>query len=119
SIRNLQSFWPQRNDGKFSRRTAAKMVHNSLRREGVDSRLDFIKGADPAQIIPVRSECSGPRRRGLLLHDQRRLETCLDTFHFLRLDPFLKTPQFTERYVESFLRPLIGSAGITKHAGPI
>ena len=43
----------------------------------------------------------------------------LDALDFLRLDPFLKTLQFGQRHVESFLSPLIGRAGITEDAGPV
>src|SRR5437879_13123441 len=73
-----EGLWSQRHNRVIARRMASHVIDDSLRRQAVDGRLDFVKAADAAQVVPVGRQGPGTGRSRFLLHDERRLEAGLD-----------------------------------------
>src|SRR5213076_3300633 len=56
-----EGLWPQCHDRVIARRMASHMVDDSLRRQAVNRRLDFVEAADAAQVVPIGRQraCAG------------------------------------------------------------
>src|SRR5437868_1012212 len=52
---------PQRDDAKVLRREPLQVVEDRLRRQPVNGRLDLLRAADAAEVVPVRRQRAGPR----------------------------------------------------------
>ena len=65
---------------------------------------EFLPCYEPARIVPIRSQRSGPRRRRFLGHDEGRLQPRTNAIQLVVFDALSQSLQFAERHVQCLLR---------------
>ena len=79
--------------------------------------MNFFDRANASQVVPIRCQRTGTRRRRFFLHDDRRFQAGTNPLHFFFGDAIGQAFQFADGDVERFLGAFGGGARVANDAG--